>query len=463
MAETEYQRKLLELLNARRDWLEREKIPKLKEDLRAFYNAFNALYSLCLRRKVINEDFYKQESKVSELEIPDTAPFAENERIDKLTIRLANYDNQLDFLVNFYSFDIEYLPLDKIKLILGLVKYIDWVRFSADMRAAPNTKGMVETVNQLKSGADQISMSIISDSLSNLSRLTVSILDSLKEVTAYGREAYKYALREKVLSAMAPGEASQLGQIKKKFASLMPRKPFYPDLADEIIQENYSNKGPALRDAVLKRLELPAAKPLAGKPKVSFKGILIEGLLAIGGTASMLGEIMPKLDENSILLLNKRKGFIQKIRKLVQQMLNKEPESPEYEVTYTDKTKGVTVKETVVFANFKAEVDRKYKNLINFNLRNVPRMEALEDSHLLGLLERNIRDAQVLHRTISALDEYFKTAADKEDRDKIKGVKPELGTIKNAIVKANQKRYEYSAQKEEEEQFKRLGIGGAKS
>jgi hypothetical protein len=40
----------------------------------------------------------------------------------------------------------------------------------------------------------------------------------------------------------------------------------------------------------------------------------------------------------------------------------------------------------------------------------------------------------------------------------VKGIKPELATIKNAIVRANQDRYEYSAQKEEEEQMKRLGI-----
>jgi hypothetical protein len=33
--------------------------------------------------------------------------------------------------------------------------------------------------------------------------------------------------------------------------------------------------------------------------------------------------------------------------------------------------------------------------------------------------------------------------------------------MKNSIVKANQLRYEYNAQKEEEEQMKRLGINPA--
>jgi hypothetical protein len=86
------------------------------------------------------------------------------------------------------------------------------------------------------------------------------------------------------------------------------------------------------------------------------------------------------------------------------------------------------------------------------------RLEAMDEKQLLGLLEKNIRELQSLHKILSALDDFFKARADKEDRERIKGIKPELATIKNAIVKANQKRHEFSAQKEEEEQLRRLGI-----
>jgi len=63
-----------------------------------------------------------------------------------------------------------------------------------------------------------------------------------------------------------------------------------------------------------------------------------------------------------------------------------------------------------------------------------------------------------MHKTLSALDEFFKAEVNKEDRDKVRGIKPELATIKNAIVRANSKRHDYSAQKEEEEQLRRLGV-----
>jgi hypothetical protein len=86
------------------------------------------------------------------------------------------------------------------------------------------------------------------------------------------------------------------------------------------------------------------------------------------------------------------------------------------------------------------------------------KLEQMQDEQLISFLERNIRDLQIIHKTLTTLDEYFKTEVDREDRDKVKGIKPELATIKNAIVRANSKRQEYSAKKEEEEQLKKLGV-----
>ena len=82
----------------------------------------------------------------------------------------------------------------------------------------------------------------------------------------------------------------------------------------------------------------------------------------------------------------------------------------------------------------------------------------MTEEQIISYLEKNIRDVQFLHRTLGALDDFFKSNATADDRAKIKGIKPELGAIKNSIVKANQLRYEFSAQKEEEDQMKRLGI-----
>ncbi|MDR1950321.1 MAG: hypothetical protein LBQ38_13085 [Spirochaetaceae bacterium] len=460
---TDYQTRLSEALQNRKDWLEKSELPKFKEEFRVFHNGYYSLYKLLISRGLVPEDPYKDEAKIGEIEVPETGAFSEAERAEQLSIRLANYDNQLDFLVNFYQFSLEYLGLDKIKRILGLVKYIDWVSLSHDSQQA-NTRAMVELINQAKLGADQISMGIINEALGNLHRTTGTILGYLKEVTDYDKEFFKLQLRKQVTAGMSPVEAAQMAQIKKKFAHVMPGKPFYPDLADEVIKEDYSKDGPALRERVLKQFDIPDNKQKTVKQVISFKSILIEGLFSIGSVSATLAEISPKIDENEQILENRRKSFWEKVKNVFKQMLNKEPEPAIYEVEYMDTARGVPVREKVNIRQLRAEMDRKTRILQGLNPRGntpVAKLEAIDEVQLITHLEKNIRDIQSLHKTLSALDDYFKAAVDKEDREKIKGIKPELATMKNAIVRANQKRFEYSAQKEEEEQLRRLGINTA--
>jgi len=71
MAEnTDYPKILGEALNARAEWLEKSELPKLKEELRAYHTGFASLYNLYLKKGLINEDPYKQEAKIGELEVP---------------------------------------------------------------------------------------------------------------------------------------------------------------------------------------------------------------------------------------------------------------------------------------------------------------------------------------------------------------------------------------------------------
>jgi hypothetical protein len=462
MAEnTQYQQLLTEALDLRRNWLEENEMPKLKEEFRSFHNAFYALYKLFLKRGLIHEDPYKQEAKMGEIEVPAVSPFTDADRLDQLSLRLSEFDTQLDFLVNFYQFSVDALPLDRIKRILGLVNFIDWVRFTPDGRASPNTQAVVELVNNARAGADQLSMSIIGESMTALSKSTGPILTYLMEVSDYHREAYKLELRTRITAGMSDAEASQINQIKRKFAQQMPGKPFYPDLVEELIREDYSRNGADLREKALNRLAIPRGKTKTVKSPVSFKNILIEGFYAIGSVSSTLEEIVPKLDENETLLEKRRRSFWEKFRRLMMQVLNQEPEPAIYELECIEPGKGVTSREKVNFNTLRLELERKIKNLAPLGARGgaAAKLEAMEETQLMGLLERYIRDIQSLHKTLTALDDFFKASVDTDDRSKVKGIKPELAVIKNAIIKANQKLHEYTAQKEEEEQFKRLGIG----
>ena len=459
MAENnDYQKLLLDALKARADWLEKSELPKMKEELRAYHTGFASLYNIYLKKGLINEDPYKQEAKIGELEVPLATSFMEAERLDQLTQRLANYDNQLDFLVNFYQFSPEFLTLDRIKRIVGLVKYIDWLHLSPDSMS-PMTKAAADMTNQIKTGSDPLTMSVITESLASLNRSYNPIMGYLKLLTDYQKEVYKLDLRD-ITNEMSRGDAANLQQIRKKFLSVKSGSPFYSELVEEVIKEDTSSEGPALRETVLKKLKVAGEKQKTLKVQVSFRNVLTEGIQILGGTAQTFSTILTKLDENQTILENEKKGFFDKIKKLMQQVFNREPEPVIYEVEYMDPIKNIPVKENVNFLSFRNDLERKIRTLMPMAIRGGggSKLDSLQEEQLVGFLERNIREVQSLHKIITALDEFFKAGAGKESREKIRGVKPELATIKNAIVRANSKRHEYSAQKEEEEQLKRLGV-----
>jgi uncharacterized protein YeeX (DUF496 family) len=137
-----------------------------------------------------------------------------------------------------------------------------------------------------------------------------------------------------------------------------------------------------------------------------------------------------------------------------------DPEEVVFELTYVDRDKGTQTKDSLNLHQFRTEMDKKIKILTQMGARGpiMAKLTAMAEEQITTYLERTIRDVQNIFKTLTALDEYFKSNVTPEDRGKIKGIKPELASIKNCIVRANQLRYEYSAAKEEQEQMKRMGL-----
>ncbi|MCL2805965.1 MAG: hypothetical protein FWD26_08510 [Treponema sp.] len=460
MAENElngYIDTLQEVLNSRQDWLEKSEMGKFKEELRAFHSSFASLYNIYLKKKLIDEDPYKQETKISEIEVPESGNFQETRRIEQLSVRLSNFDNQLDFLVNFYQLGVDFLNLDRIKRIVGLVRYIDWVAFSPD---SPNlmTKSVAMMTNQSKAGVDQLTLSIIGEGLNRLSKTTHSVMKTIKELSTYYREKYKLNIRQNITMDMSASEAT-LDNIRKKMPSILPGQPFYKELVEEIIKEDYTESGIDLRDTVLNTLRVKEEKTKAAKQVVNFKNILLDGIMVIGGSSNTLTEITAKFDENYTVMESRKKTFLEKIKELIRQITNAEPEEVIYTIEIMDATKGLPVKEKLNFHQFREELEKKIRILSSF-VRGpaYTKLSVMTEEQIIGYLEKYINDVQSIHRTLGALDEFFKTNVVAADREKIKGIKPELSALKNSFVKANQLRHEYSAQKEEEEQMKRLGV-----
>jgi hypothetical protein len=449
---------LSQALQARANWIEKSELAKFREELRTFQVSYATLYNIFLKKGLIHEDPYKQEARISELEVPDASGFNEAERVDQLSIRLANYDNQLDFLVNFYQFNIEFLTLDRIKRIAGLIKFIDWAHLSMDS-PFPMTKAVMELTMSAKNGLDPLTTSVFNESLNKISKATRGVLAHLKLLSNYQRESYKFDLRATIVSGLKAEEAVQ-GNIRKKFAAAMPGRVFYPELAEEVIKEDFSGDGPALREKVLKNLLVAEDKPKAEKPQVSFKQLLIDGLQVIGNTGAALAEIAPKIDENEELISSRKKSFWQIVRRLLQQSMGREPDPVILHLKYMDSARSTPGQEKLNYAQFRTDLNKRIRVLSSYTVRGpaVQKLADMPDEQLTQILDRLIRDVQNTHKLLGAVDEYFKAEASGMEREKIKGIKPELAAIKNAVVRANQFRHEYSARKEEEEQMKKLGV-----
>jgi hypothetical protein len=239
----------------------------------------------------------------------------------------------------------------------------------------------------------------------------------------------------------------------------MPGKPFYTELAEELIKEDYSPDSPTLQKKALAALKVPDEKPKTVKSVSSPKSVLIEGIQSLNSIALVLKDIGGKFDENDTILANRKVGFWGKVRKLMDQVLKIEPEPTVYEVDYTDSATGISFRETVVYEEFRAEIDKNMRNLSALGSRaSAEKFEAQDDEKLIAYLEGSIKQIQAFLISLMALDDFFKTHVGTEDRDRVKGIKPELSTIRNALYKANDKRADYTGAKEEVEQFKKLGI-----
>ncbi|AEJ20229.1 hypothetical protein [Gracilinema caldarium] len=463
----QFQNDLAEALEQRKLWLDRNLLPKLKDEFSIFKASFGSLYQLLLRKGLVQEDPYKNDIKIGELQVPSESPFTESERIEQMSIRLSNFDSQIDFLVTFYQFSVEFLNMERLKRVAGIVKYINWLQFSVNSQYI-NTRSLAEIVNLAKGGNDQLGTGLIVDSLQRLESSSKNILKILKDITDFHRQNYKLEARLRFFDTLPldrnsvfikKEETMQL--IKRKFAETMSDRPFYPELFEELLKENYSAEGVSLKNDILKQLAIPEDNKEKKKTDISSRPMLIEALRGLNGLSFILTDTLSKLDENKLILDSEQNGFWQKVRQIILKMLNKDSEEVFYEIEYLDPVLGTTQSEKLNFRQFKMDLIRKARSLASLSSRNSAFMTKLENAsedQLFSILSKNIEELQKIHRTLTALDEFFKSEVSKENREKIRGIKPELSSIKNTIVKANQKRHEYIAQKEEQEQLKKLGI-----
>jgi hypothetical protein len=447
--------------------LEKEAFPRLKEQFSIMFSAFQGIQSNLIQKGILHEDPYRYDQKYSEVNTPPEGAFTDQEKTDQMSVRVSQYSCQLDFLINYYQFSFEFLNMDRIKRLIALTRYFNFNQFSVNSTNI-NTRVLCELLNPLRNGTDQIMSGVIADSLDHLDRASRSIFQILKETTQCHREEWKLSLRQDVMAKetfnrefVVTHQEETLKQIKRRFSETFPGKPFYTELAQEVLLEDFSKDAESLSHAILHDLEVKKEKPKTVKQDLEFRSILIEGARTMAMINVQLADALQKIQENAAILQAERNSLWDKIARALRSLFNPEEKDLFFDLEIIDSFTGSTKHEKLNFSSFCLDLEKKIKNLAAFTQKGNPlrqRMEGAAEDQLFAYLDKNIDELQAIHKKLLALDAFFKNAVTQEDRGRLHGIKLELEGIKNTIIRTNQKKHEYVGQKEEIEQMKKLGI-----
>ncbi len=462
-----YAGQLSEALDAKIRQMDGEALPQLKEHFKIMLAAFQGIHSLLLKKGIIHDDPYRFDSRYSEVNTPPEGSFTDAEKTEQMSIRISQFMGQLDFLTNYYQFSIDFLNMDRVKRLIALTRYFNFSQVTVNSTSI-NTRFFAEMIDLIRKGSDQLSSGVINDSLLHLERSSKSIMLILKDLTTCHKEILKREYREQVLGIInlerehvVTHQEEVLRQIKRKFSEIFPGKQFFSELAVEVLKEDYSQESAALRATILADLHVKSETKKNAKVEQNFRLTLLEALRVLSSISLQLDDCDRKLEENSSLLEAERNTFWEKVKKAMRAMFNRIDKSVIYEVDFTDPVTTAQRTEKLDFTAFRGELQKKSKLYSSLNPRSgnlYQRMEASPEEQLYSFVEKNIEELQIVMRRLQALDLFFRSEVQKENRSRLHGIKLEMEGLKNTIIKANQKKHEYVAQHEELEQMKRLGI-----
>jgi len=460
---------LEEAIAQRRTWLETKQLPRLKESIQTFHTFYENLINMLIKKGMLREDPYRYDSQITEITIPPEEQFVEAEKEEEMSYRLAAFQAQVDFLLNYYQFSTEFLDLARLKKMATLFKYISWLNLS-DLSKNITTRCFSEFLTKIRKGADSMAAGIVNDSLTQIEKCVRTIGTTIAEMVAFHREAWKLEFRLKVLGAagidagLARSRPDDVVKaVKKPFSQLMAGRPFFPELVKEVLEEEYGEKAEDLRSSVLASLAVAGEKKAsqAKKPQID-KSALLEAARILGRADVPLQEALQTVLENKESVMSRSLSLGEKLRQWILSSLGRKEEDDIFEIEFFERNEPSPRSEKLAFAPFVLTVQKKVSllnSLMGKSGSGYTHLEASSEEQIVEFLGKNLAEVERMRRRLEGLNSYFQGEAPREQRARLKGVKIPLESVKSCIVKANQKKHEYVAHKEEEEQMRKLGIG----
>ncbi|MBQ8014435.1 MAG: hypothetical protein IJ257_08630 [Treponema sp.] len=460
---------LLQALDEKAQWYDTTELPRILENYRLLHTCVRIIFDFLVKKAMITPDPYKIDKKISDIKAPDSEQFVENERSVVMGMRFSDYESTLGFLCNYYKFSVAQLSLQNIKKLMDLNNSITWNSFSANSNKI-NTRVLATMVFTARQNSDALNASMLNDNLSKASHALNDINSALKDYTEFQKEWYKGQIRRNVIlnpnfdaNKALSEPASELQQIKKHFASGMGKVPFYSELVEEIIQEDQAENKEEIQKRLLAKLNIQREEAKKTEKRIDTKALIMGALQVLGSTPPQLASIAQKIQDNHDLLESEHNSFMDKLKRALRKAFNIEEKPLYYSVTITDQTTGAKRIDKIHYQNFITEIAtkaRRYGSVAQVNSPGYKKIAAMPEDKIAEFVSVQITDCNKLMVLLNALDDFFKTSAAPSNKAKVKGLKIDITTLKNSVVKANQLRVEYTSYIEEEEQMKKLGISG---
>lgn len=424
------------------------------------------LYNMLIQRSLIKPDPYKLENKVADIIIPDTNPFNESDRAIVMGTRFSDYETMIDFICTYYKFSIERLTLEEIKKFIALNAYINWDSLTPNS-ANINTRMLADLLNEARINAAPLLINLIGDSIAKANKALIAINASLKEVTDYQREAYKFDIRKKIIETpffnkamLAHGE-SEFEEIKKHFPKVFPKRKFYASLIQELVREDTMPDNEQLQSIALQKLAVKTSMQKQTAKKIDAKQLLLELVLGISALAPQYEQALLKLDANHTVIASLHNSIFRKLVRAFRLAFKLGDEKEEYEIVLRSKNSSKNFTKKLDYRAFYLAIEKKQRLFSQLSSTQSPEFQKIveaKETVILNFITKQLNENQKIVLYLDALDDYFKMRAGKENENKIKGMKMEVMAMRNTIIKSNQRRTEYVSLIEEQMQLKKLGI-----
>ena len=469
MENSAFSAELQAALNKKQEWFNTVSLQNLLVQYRLLYTCVHNLFDTLSKKNIIIPDPYRMDKKISEITLPETSPFSDNEIAKVFGARFSEYETMLDYICTYYRFTVDNLSIPVVKKLIDFNKVFDWDNVSTN-NTKMNTRALAISISNAKMGAPGVIQSLINDSVTKCSQSIKEINKILNELGLFQREMYKGELRKDLFEhpdfnmekAMSSPDA-EMAEIKRLYGKVIgKKKTFYSDLVAEIIEEDQSPEKNKKQDAVLAKLQIKedVKQKKVQKAGPSSKELIMATVLSIGAIGPTLTQLRGKLEENFEVIFAKKKSFMTKLIDALKQVFHiKEKEricmvpvkDPK---TGFEKTVKLNVEEFLLDLNKK---ERAY-NGIGVKGPEYAKIEASNEEAILAFVNKQISEIQSVFTMINALDGYFKNEIDSITKVKIKGMQIELTALRNSIVNTNKKRGDYANFKQETEQMRKLGI-----